>query len=130
MTTALCAIRHTFTITIAALIEGCGLTQKRIAHALGYENSNMITMFKTGRTRMPPEKVVPFANVVGHDPKILLRHWFAAYMSEVLPDVDRYLASPHSEIEVSGGTVRNTVCTLPIACHTTADKQASGLDIF
>ena len=66
----------------------------RIAHAIGYDNSNMISMIKTGRTRMPAEKVVPFAKAVGHDPKTLLRHWFAAYMSEVLPDVERYLASP------------------------------------
>ena len=67
-----------------------------IARDLGYENSNVITMFKRGTTRVPLEKVVPLALAVGEGPGMLLRHWFEAYMPEALPDITSSLCCPGS----------------------------------
>lgn len=84
------AAKKEFVQTIASLIDKSGKSQIEIARALGYENANMITMFKKGTTRIPPEQVVPFAYVIEQDPGLLLRDWFVAHMPDVLPDIERY----------------------------------------
>ena len=90
------ASRQTFVEAVAGLVEASRLSQTKIAHALGYENPNMITLFKTGRTRMPAEKVVPFAKALDQDPGPLLRHWFEAHMPGILTDVEHYLTPPRT----------------------------------
>lgn len=59
-----------------------GVAQKDIAEALGYDNPNVITMFKQGKTKLPINKVGPLAKVLGVDPVHLLR----LVMTEYCPD--------------------------------------------
>lgn len=59
-----------------------GVSQKEIAEALGYDNPNVITMFKQGKTKVPLNKVGPLATVLGVDPVHLLR----LVMTEYCPD--------------------------------------------
>ena len=82
--------RQTFQETIASAIDRSDKSQKEIAQALGYENSNMITMFKKGTTRIPFPKVASFAIELDLDPSCMVREWFAAYEPEVLPVLDLY----------------------------------------
>jgi len=84
-------MREAFVKAIAELLDGIDRSQIEIARILGYENANIITMFKKGTTRIPPEKVVPFALALEQDPGQMLRQWFAAYMPKVLSDVEKYL---------------------------------------
>lgn len=86
--------KQSFQQTIARFIDRSNKTQVEIARALGYENANIITMFKKGTTRVPPQKVVPLALAVGQDPGSLLRQWFDAYMPDVLPHITNYLGRP------------------------------------
>ena len=72
-------------------IKESGKTQAEIACLLGYDNPNVITMFKKGPTRLPLPKVVPFALSVGGDPARLLRMWFEAYEPDALPHIMEYL---------------------------------------
>lgn len=59
-----------------------GVSQKEIADALDYENPNVITMFKQGKTKLPINKVGPLAKVLGVDAVHLLR----LVMTEYCPD--------------------------------------------
>ena len=85
--------RQDFEQHVSALIARSGKSQREIERVLGYSNANIITMFKNGSTRVPPEKVVPLAQALGHSPSQLLRDWFHAYMPNVLIDIDTYLRS-------------------------------------
>jgi len=88
-----------FVDTIADLLTRTELSQIHIARKLGYVNPNIITMFKQGRTRVPSEKVVPLARVLGQDPEMMLRQWFLAYMPETLPDIENHLVRPPHNME-------------------------------
>jgi transcriptional regulator with XRE-family HTH domain len=50
-------------------IEELGPTksQKQISHEIGYEKPNMLSMIKSGDSRMPIDKVNAFATVLGID---------------------------------------------------------------
>ncbi len=50
-----------------------GVDQTDIARALGYTQPNIISMFKTGRTRVPLEKIPDLAKVIKVDPVFLMR---------------------------------------------------------
>jgi transcriptional regulator with XRE-family HTH domain len=83
--------KEIFVSTIGSLISECELSQAQIARRLGYDNQNIITMFKRGTTRIPAEKVAPLAEILGVDPGDLVRQWLRAYMPHFLPHLDRYL---------------------------------------
>ena len=57
---------------------------------MGYENQNIITMFKKGTTRVPLEKVISLAEILGEDPAEMLREWFDAYEPGTLPRIELY----------------------------------------
>lgn len=60
----------------------CGLTQSEIAKAAGFNKPNIITMLKTGATKLPMSKVGPMAAALGVDPL----HLFKLVMQEYEPD--------------------------------------------
>ena len=79
-----------FVKVITQLINTAPKTQNEIALALDYNNGpNMITMFKTGRTRVPMEKVVPLAHALHADPSKLFRLWCKTYMPVLLPTLEQ-----------------------------------------
>lgn len=73
-------------VSVAQFLEQqiavCGRTQREIAKDLGYENPNIITMFKTGQTKVPVNKAAQFARAIGVDPVFFLK----LVMSEYTPD--------------------------------------------
>lgn len=79
-------MRNRKSLSVAAYIQlqiaVSGVSQKQIAEALGYDNPNVITMFKQGKTKVPLNKVGPLATVLGVDPVHLLR----LVMTEYCPD--------------------------------------------
>ena len=66
------------------MIDTSDKTQREIAEEIGYENANIITMFKQGLTRLPLDKVGPIAIALEIDPTMLLEMVMAEYMPETL----------------------------------------------
>lgn len=58
---------------IAALIDASELTQREMAVELGYDNANVISMFKKGITKVPIEKLPIMAKMLGADPAYMAR---------------------------------------------------------
>jgi transcriptional regulator with XRE-family HTH domain len=58
------------------------ISQKDIAEALGYENANIVSMFKNGLTKVPIEKVPALAKALHLDPAHLLMMAMREYMPE------------------------------------------------
>jgi hypothetical protein len=67
---------------LTAQIAVCGRDQVDIAKDLDYPKPNMISMLKTGATKLPLNKVGPMAKAIGVDPAFLFR----VVMKEYLPD--------------------------------------------
>ena len=84
--------RDMFVVKLAERIKAKGTSQVSLAEALGYANANMISLFKKGTTRIPLDKVVPFARALDVDPAEMIREWFDTYMPGILPTViDPYI---------------------------------------
>lgn len=67
---------------LTQMIDISPMTQAEIAHEVGYTKPNIITMMKTGQTKIPLNKVPKFAKVLGIDPTHLLRIAMQEYMPE------------------------------------------------
>ena len=77
-------ISNPFVVEIERLINDSDQTQSDLAHAIGYANPNLITMFKRGVTRVPEDKVIPLANALKADPNNLMRLWAQTYTPALL----------------------------------------------
>src|SRR5579883_398804 len=83
-----------------------------IARALGYENPNIISMFKTGDTKVPLDKIPALADALEVDVGELLRLGLEAYWPEKLAVIQKALVpitQPEAAIlgaarEAAGGT--------------------------
>ena len=53
------ALRDVFTAKLERLINDSDKSQVKLAEELGYDNQNMITMIKQGKTRVPPQNQPP-----------------------------------------------------------------------
>lgn len=93
--------RHSFAERMNRLINDSPMTQQEIAEALGYPNQNIITMFKKGSTRVPLEKVIPLATLLGEDPAEMLREWFDVYMPGTLAQMELYMGNVLTAHEAS-----------------------------
>lgn len=64
-----------------------GKLQSEIAREAGFPKANMISMIKTGTTKIPTAKIVPLAKALGLDPTHLMR----LALREYEPDLARVL---------------------------------------
>jgi len=70
---------------VTRLINSTDKTQFDIAAELGLtRTSNIITMFKQGRTKLPIRLVVPLAKACGEDPEKLMRIVLEEYAPDIL----------------------------------------------
>lgn len=60
----------------------CGKSQIEVANEIGYDNPNVITMFKQGKTKLPIVKVKLLAKSLGVDPVFLLKLVMTEYMAD------------------------------------------------
>ena len=97
--TGVTSARDDFSTKIERYINGMAITQSELAHHMGYDNPNIITMFKRGTTRVPLEKVGILAEHLGVDPGELLREWLKAYMPAAFPVLEKYLGALLSGFE-------------------------------
>lgn len=73
-------------ISVAKYLEQqlavCGKSQREVSAEIGYTNPNIITMFKTGATKIPVTKAAALAKALNIDPAHMLR----LVMNEYMPD--------------------------------------------
>lgn len=68
-------------------------SQKQIAEECGYQNPNVMSMLKTGSTKVPINKVGLLAKALGVDPRHLLRMTMVEYMPETWEVIEEILGS-------------------------------------
>ena len=82
-------------VTVAKYLEQqlavCGKSQREISIEIGYANPNIMTMFKTGATKIPLTKVGPLATALGVDPAFMLRLVINEYMPETWEAIEGIL---------------------------------------
>ncbi|UDF05077.1 hypothetical protein [Asticcacaulis sp. AND118] len=59
-----------------------GRTIDRIAKDIGFKTSNVLSMIRTGKMKIPLEKIPDFSRVLNLDIAMLMGFWFEAYMGE------------------------------------------------
>ena len=74
-----------------------GRTNEDVAMELGYKAANMISMWRTGKTRIPLEKLPDVARIMKLDIGTLLPLWFEQYWGE-RKDADRLIKEFESRI--------------------------------
>jgi len=83
---------------LAFHIAQSGLTQREIARSCGFRRPNIVSMIKTGATRLPLERLGTMARVLEVDPLILFRAWMTTYYAdtwrELTPLWDRASTEP------------------------------------
>jgi hypothetical protein len=68
-------------------------TQREIAAACGFDRPNIITMFKTGATKLPLNRIGPLAKALEVDPAHLLRLVLTEYMPETWEAIEHLFES-------------------------------------
>jgi DNA-binding transcriptional regulator YdaS (Cro superfamily) len=68
---------------LATHIHRSGRTHKEIADEVGFENPNVVSMLKTGRTKIPLLRVPALAKAIDVEPKELLALCLRVYMPEL-----------------------------------------------
>lgn len=81
-------------------------TQREIAQECGFENPNIITMFKQGQTKLPINRVGPLAKALNADPAYLLRLVMLESMPEYWESIENIMQSTvlsRNELELVRG---------------------------
>lgn len=81
-------------------IERSGLPQIEIAEALGYDQPNIISMFKTGRTKVPIEIIPKLAELLGVSELYFLKLALEEYHPETWMVIERAFGTLISENEM------------------------------
>ena len=68
---------------ITRCIALSGKSQKRIADEAGFETSNILSMLKTGETKVPIARIPALAKALHTDPKALFDVCLEAYQPEL-----------------------------------------------
>ncbi|NNU82176.1 helix-turn-helix transcriptional regulator [Halovulum dunhuangense] len=71
-----------------------GLSQREVAARAGFDKPNMISMMKTGETRVPIERIPALARACGVDPVPFLRTALREYQPETWRVLVSYLGQP------------------------------------
>lgn len=74
-------------------IEACGRSNLEIAEQVGFPRSNVISMLKSGATRLPVNRIVAMANAIDVDPAVLFRLTMEEYMPGFLAVIDQVYAA-------------------------------------
>ncbi|MFN3460853.1 MAG: hypothetical protein ACK4ZN_07575 [Oceanibaculum sp.] len=86
--------KQRFAEDLERLMDLSGKPRKKIAVALGYDNANVISMFKKGTTKVPFNRIPALARVLEVDPKWL----FFRAMKEYEPDLIEVIAEIYGQI--------------------------------
>lgn len=79
---------------IAQKLAESDKTQCEISQLCGFENANVMTMIKTGRTKLPINRIGPFAKALDVDPAYLLRLVFGEYLPNSWEAIEEVMQTP------------------------------------
>ena len=105
----------------------CGKSQREVSAEIGYPNPNIMTMLKTGATKIPLAKVGLLAKALGVDPAHFLRLVMNEYMPEVWEQIedilgkDRLLCGQDRDI---AAFVRDTAGDIPVDISIEENRNA------
>lgn len=85
--------RPTVAEFIADKLADTDKTQREVAEECGFENPNIITMFKTGATKLPLNRIGPLAKALDVDPSHLLRLVMLEYAPETWEAIESIMQS-------------------------------------
>lgn len=94
MTETAAAARKNFIQRLRTEMEASDMSNVQLADLLGYDHPNIISMFRSGKTRVPLAKVPALARALGLDARELLRAWFRAYQPDDLPVIEMHFGAP------------------------------------
>ena len=103
----------------------CPKTQRQIASEMNLDNPNVITLFKTGQTKVPVNRVPSLAAALGVDPVYLLSLVMNEYMPDTWDAISQLLGKTlvtQSELEILE-TVRASSRGLDVKPSTTLEKE-------
>jgi len=89
-------------------------TQREIAREIGYQNANVITMFKQGLTKVPIPVAPKLAIAIGADPGVFLRMALDEYIPDLRPEIERH---------IGGLCTRNELAIIKLIRSVTKDKD-------
>lgn len=86
---------HQLTVAdfLADRIAAVDKTQREIAQECGFDNPNIITMFKNGQTKLPINRIAPLAKALDVDPAHLLRLVMLEYMPDLWESIENIMQS-------------------------------------
>lgn len=90
-----------FAARLSTLLDGSDKTQRQVARELGYRHPNIVSMFKSGATRVPIDKVARLAFALGADETELVDLWLSTYMPETKALLERAVGGHLSAAERS-----------------------------
>ncbi len=69
-------------------------SQKQIADEMGLENANVVTMYKSGASRVPPNRLHSLAVALDVDPWFMVRLGLLEYFPEVHAVIEKVMPAP------------------------------------
>ena len=84
---------------LAWAIHRSGKTQRQVAVEVGYPKPNVVSMMKTGETKIPIDKVPDFAQALDVDTAFFLRMVLEEYYPEIYAVISASLGTPLSANE-------------------------------
>jgi hypothetical protein len=118
-------------ISVAKYLEQqlavCGKSQREISAEIGYANPNIMTMFKTGATKIPLTKVGALAKAIGADPAFMLRLVMGEYMPETWDAIEEIIGKDNLLTEQDkniAALVRDTAGATPVDISIEENRKA------
>jgi len=119
------------TISVAQYLEQqlavCGRSQREVSAQIGYPNPNIMTMFKTGATKIPLTKVAVLAKAIGADPAFMLRLVMREYMPEAWEAIEGILGKDSlltDQDRAIAAFVRDTAGSTPVDISIEENQKA------
>ena len=78
---------------LADKIAAIDKTQRQISEECGFDNPNIITMFKNGLTKLPINRISSLAKALDVDPSYLLRLVMHEYMPDAWEAIENIMKS-------------------------------------
>ncbi len=103
MSTKISIKRQSIAEFITDAIAASPKSQREIADDMGLDNSNLITMYKSGASRVPPNRLHSLAMALDVDPWFMVRLGLLEYYPEIHAVIEKVMPAPiltKNEIEM------------------------------
>ena len=85
--------RATVAEFLADRLAAIDKTQRQVSEECGFDNPNIITMFKTGQTKLPVNRIAALAKALDVNPVHLLRLVMLEYIPDVWESIENIMQS-------------------------------------